>query len=204
MAGRILYSLFTTMKRSAEHVGAHCQAHRLDDSRFVDGDSANQPVFGDAPVPQKREMRYAMSTKTPTTTITMPLALTNRSALTSVRTSRRRLQRVLGRLVLSGPLSSWLCRRTFRSERDHAPSVGTLLPPERGDQSLEVVAVFGGKGFPVGPDFFDDGIAPHTYASKSSSGVQMTGARSPSARQVSSIFPRTAAFAMCRQFHVRR
>jgi hypothetical protein len=38
----------------------------------------------------------------------------------------------------------------------------------------------------------------------SSSGVQIIGGRRPAERQIASIVPRIAAFAMCLQFHVRR
>jgi hypothetical protein len=43
-----------------------------------------------------------------------------------------------------------------------------------------------------------------SYASISSSGVQMIGAGRPAPRHVCSILPRIAAFAMCVQFHVTK
>lgn len=117
---------------------------------------------------------------------------------------RRRLQRVLGRPVLSGLSASGLRRLTFHGERHNSTPVGALLFPERRDEGLQVVTMLGCKCRAVSPDFFHDRISPHTYVSISSSGVQMIGALSASARQARSILPRTAAFAMCLQFHVRR
>ena len=111
----------------------------------------------------------------------------------------------VGPFVLSGlPSSRGLCRLAFHGKRHNPTPAGALLPSECRDQGPEIVAVLGRECRPVSPDFFDDGISPHAYVSMSSSGVQMTGGLSPSARQARSILPRTAAFAICLQFHVRR
>lgn len=106
--------------------------------------------------------------------------------------------------MLSGFASSRLCRLSFLGERYNSTPAGTLFPPERCDQGLQIVTVLGRKRRPMSPYFFDDGISPHAYVSISSSGVQMTGAPNPAARQARSILARTAALAMCLQFHVSR
>lgn len=53
-------------------------------------------------------------------------------------------------------------------------------------------------------DFVDDWILFHESSSMSSGGVQITGGENTEALQISSILPRSAALAMCRQFQVRR
>ena len=72
------------------------------------------------------------------------------------------------------------------------------------DDGVHVIAVFLSDRGAVPAYFLNEGISTHNQTSISSSGVQMTGGRTPALWHVSSIFPRMAALAKCRRFQVRR
>lgn len=78
-----------------------------------------------------------------------------------------------------------------------------LTISERMEDGIEIVAVLACDRVSNRANFVDDGIPNHSSSSPdSSSGVQMAGGRNPASRHTASIFPRTAAFAICVQFQV--
>ena len=101
------------------------------------------------------------------------------------------------RLVAAG-------RRPYPMPIGGASTVGALFLLESLDDGLEIIAVFCCDLGSNRPHLFDDRVFGHGYGSISSSGVQMIGARRPALRHVSSILPRTAAFAICAQFQVSK
>ena len=106
---------------------------------------------------------------------------------------------MLGRLLLSG-FSRLLFLNSFRREIDDPSTVGTLFLLESPNNGTEIITVFCRDLGSNRTHLIDNWVIGHGYGSISSSGVQMIGARRPVLLHVSSILPRTAAFAICAQF----
>jgi hypothetical protein len=99
-------------------------------------------------------------------------------------------------------LRSFLASNAFGRTRDQAVSLLTLVHTKRLRNSSNVESMLTPELLPELVNLVDDGIgALHPSVLRgSSSGVQITGAAKPSARQMSSILPRIVALAMCLQF----
>jgi hypothetical protein len=132
----------------------------------------------------------------------------------------RRAVQVMGAAgVLSGAVtyllpghasvSSWL-----RWQRYHGITRCGILLPQVSHNTSDVESEGSGVSPSGGADVLDDFIEEvvvrevirldHGQSSNNSSGVQITGASTPAAAQTSAMRFRIAAFAMCRQFQVRR
>lgn len=96
-------------------------------------------------------------------------------------------------------LSSFSCLllwKLFRREIHDSSTIGSLFLLERPNNRPKIIAVFGCDPGSNLAHFVDYCVFRHGYGSISSSGVQMIGARKPALWHVSSILPRTAAFAI--------
>ena len=106
-------------------------------------------------------------------------------------------------------VSSWLRRQRYQG----IARCGIPLP-QVSDNASDVESEASGVNPSDGADVLDDFIGSvivsavirldHGQSSNNSSGVQITGASKPDAAQTSAIRFRIVAFAMCRQFQVRR